>query len=321
MSHRRQRARAAVERRLIARRLKPARYFAIVAVVCVLAPAIAEGQGRGGRSGGPAVPPTARALAPIDLTGYWTAVVTEDWHVRMLTAPRGDFGVGAPGVIENPGVGLLGVGPNPAARSNIPYNVAGAQAAMKWDPAKDEAEGDPCKAYGAPGIMRQPTHLRITWQDDNTLKLDTDYGTQTRLLHFGPPPAPEQLNFSNATYFPAQAGKFEPPPDVKSSRQGYSMASWTIVGGTDNVERGGNLKVVTLRLTPGYYWKNGMPYTGDAVLTEYFRVMELPDKSQWIRFTQIVEDPEYLTQPWIVNYSFKKLPDGSRWNPTGCTVR
>jgi len=79
--------------------------------------------------------------------------------------------------------------------------------------------------------------------------------------------------------------------------------------------------VVTRRLTPGYYWKNGMPYTANATLTEYFRVMELPDKSQWIRFTQIVEDPEYLTQPWVVNYAFKKLPDASVWNPTACSAR
>src|SRR5687767_12615570 len=76
-------------------------------------------QGRGGRGG---LPPTAKAIAPIDLTGYWTAVITEDWHVRMLTAPKGDFGTGAPGVIENPGVGRIGLGPNPAEKSNIPYN-------------------------------------------------------------------------------------------------------------------------------------------------------------------------------------------------------
>lgn len=293
----------------------------LTTAVGLLAPAIAEGQGRGGRGGAGGAPPTARALAPIDLTGYWTAVITEDWHVRMLTAPKGDFGVGAPGVIENPGVGLLGVGPNPAARSNIPYNVAGAQAAMKWDPAKDEAEGDSCKAYGAPGIMRQPTHLRIAWQDDNTLKVDADSGTQTRLFRFGSSPPRGRMDFSNATYVPAEEVKFEPPPGVKPNRQGYSMAAWTIVAASGNVERGGNLKVVTLRLTPGYYWKNGMPYTANARLTEYFRVMELPDKSQWLRFTQIVEDPEYLTQPWVVNYSFKKLPDGSAWNPTVCTVR
>jgi hypothetical protein len=271
-----------------------------------------------GRGGGP--PPTAKAGAPIDLTGYWTAVITEDWHVRMLTAPKGDFGTGAPGVIENPGVGRIGLGPNPAEKSNIPYNSVGAKAALAWDAAKDEAEGNACKAYGAPGIMRQPTRLHISWQDDNTLKLEADSGTQTRLFHFGPPADRGRLDYSNATLFPPQPVKVEPPAGVAPSWQGHSIATWTIMGGTGDFERGGSLKVVTTHLKPGYYWKNGMPYTGNAALTEYFRVMELPDRSQWIRFTQIVEDPEYLTQPWIINYAFKKLPDGSAWKPTPCSV-
>lgn len=275
----------------------------------------AQGRGRGG------APPTARSVAPIDMTGYWTAVITEDWHVRMLTAPKGDFGSGAPGAIENPGVGAIGLGPNPSEDGNIPYNTTGAQAALKWDPARDEAEGNACKAYGAPGLMRLPTHLRISWQDDNTLKMEADYGSQTRLFHFGPPPDAGQLDFGNATFVPPRAQKVEPPAGVEPSWQGHSIASWTIMGGRGNFARGGSLKVVTTRLKPGYYWKNGMPYTGNAVLTEYFRVMELPDRSQWIRFTQIVDDPEYLTQPWIVNYQFKKLPDGAKWNPTPCSVK
>jgi hypothetical protein len=277
-----------------------------------------EAQGRGAQT---AAPPTARAVAPIDLTGYWTAVVTEDWHTRMLTAPKGDFGSGPPGVIENPGVGFIGSGPNPSAQGNIPYRAAAAKLALSWDPAKDDAEGNACKAYGAPGIMRQPTHLRITWQDDNTLKVEADYGSQTRLLHFGPPPDPGRLDSQNATFFPAQPRKVEAPAGTEPSWQGYSSASWTIMGGRGTFARGGSLKVVTIRLKPGYYWKNGMPYTSNATLTEYFRVMALPDQSQWIRFTQIVDDPEYLTQPWIVNYAFKKLPDGSKWNPTPCSVK
>ena len=152
--------------------------LATVLAVCVGGSALI-GQGRGAQ----APPPAAKAVAPIDLTGYWTAVITEDWHVRELTAPRGDFGSGAAGTIENPGVGFIGAGPNPSAQGNIPYRAAAAQLAMKWDPAKDEAEGNACKAYGAPGIMRLPTHLHITWQDDTTLKIEADYGTQTRLVH------------------------------------------------------------------------------------------------------------------------------------------
>jgi len=295
----------------------------LVTVVCALficgvrLQADPQAQGRGQA----APPPTAKAMAPIDLTGYWTAMVTEDWHVRMLVPAKGDFGSGVAGTIENPGVGFVGAGPNPSAQGNIPYTVAGARMAMAWDPAKDEAEGNACKAYGAAGIMRQPTHLHITWQDDNPLKIDADYGTQTRLFHFGPPATEGRLDYANATLFPARPPKLDPPAGAEPSAQGYSIAQWTIMGGSRGFEHGGNLKVVTSRLKPGYYWKNGMPYTGNAVLTEYFRTMELPDRSQWIRYTQIVDDPEYLTQPWIVNYAFKKLPDGSKWNPTPCSVK
>ena len=89
-------------------------------------------------------------------------MLTEDWHTRMFTAAKGDFGGGPPGEVAQVGTSRLGVGANPARDGNIPYNLKGAQAAMAWDAAKDEAAGQQCKAYGATGIMRQPTHLRIT---------------------------------------------------------------------------------------------------------------------------------------------------------------
>jgi len=269
----------------------------IALVLWLSAPLPMQAQGRG--QGGP--PPAAKASSPIDITGYWTAVLTEDWHVRMFTAPKGDFGTGAPGAIAQVGSGRLGLGANPAQDGNIPYNLKGAQAAMGWDAAKDDADGNPCKAYGAPGIMRQPTHLRIAWQDDNTLKVEADFGTQTRLLHFAPP-----------------------PPKVEATLQGYSIASWMIMGGGGgqaNFERGGALKAVTTHLKPGYYWKNGIPYTSNAVLKENFFLLNLPDGNTWMTVTQMVEDPEYLTEPYVVNYHFKKLPDGSKWNPTPCLVR
>src|SRR5262249_13540296 len=121
-------------------------WFVTVNCVCVLVVCGVRLQAQG-RAGQAAPPQTAKAIAPIDLTGYWTAVVTEDWHVRMLTPAKGDFGSGVAGTIENPGVGFTGAGPNPSDRGNIPYNVTGAKLAMAWDPAKDEAEGNACKAY------------------------------------------------------------------------------------------------------------------------------------------------------------------------------
>lgn len=277
--------------------------------------------GQGGQRGRGGASPSARAAAPIDLTGYWTAVITEDWHQRMLTAPKGDFGTGANGAVRTPGGAPIGVAPNFSDQGNIPYNDAGTQAAMRWDAAKDEAEGNRCKAYGAPAIMRQPTHLRISWQDDNTLKVDADYGTQTRLFHFGPPPRPGRMNYVGGRFVPGEEMKIDAPPGVQPSEQGYSVAMWRTVGGAGIVERGGSLRVVTTRLKPGYYWKNGMPYTGNALLTENFRAFELPDKSVWMAVSVMVEDPEYLNQPFLVNYHFKKLPDGSKWNPTSCSVK
>ena len=278
----------------------------IIALALVLPACIYAQGGRGGR-GGPA--PVAKVAAPIDVTGYWTAVITEDWHERMLTAPKGDFGSGTPGATAGFG-GTRSTEANPSAGGNIPYNKAGTELAMKWDPAKDEADANQCKAYGAPGVMRQPTHLHITWQDDNTLKVETDQGTQTRILHFAPPPAQGQT-----------ATKLEAPAGEQPSWQGYSVAEWIIQGGRGDWARGGNLKVVTTHLKPGYYWKNGMPYGGSLVLTEHFRVMKEANGDEWLAMSQMAEDPQYLNEPWIITYQFKKMADGSKWNPTPCAAK
>src|SRR5207248_556157 len=104
-------------------------------------------------------PSTPRAAAPVDFTGYWVSVVTEDWRWRMVTPARGDF-------------------------AGVPRNTEGRRVGEAWDPARDEAAGEQCKAYGAAAIMRRPGRLHITWLDDSTLKIETDEATQTRLLHF-----------------------------------------------------------------------------------------------------------------------------------------
>src|SRR5262249_28104850 len=106
----------------------------------------------------PGPPRPAKTVAPIDLTGYWVSIVTEDWRFRMITPPQGDT-------------------------EGIPLNQAGQKIAAAWDPAKDIAAGEQCRSYGAPAIMRVPGRFHITWQDDNTLQIEADAGTQTRVLH------------------------------------------------------------------------------------------------------------------------------------------
>ncbi len=138
--------------------------FMLVLVGLSVAQTGLHAQGRGGR-GGP--PQTPKAGAPIDLTGYWVSIVTEDWRYRMVTPAPGDY-------------------------QGVPMTPAAIAVADAWDPAKEEASGEPCKSYGAPAILRVPENLHITWQDDQTLRMDTDTaGKQTRIFHFGGWKAPE----------------------------------------------------------------------------------------------------------------------------------
>src|SRR5580700_8738273 len=136
------------------------RIASLTVAVAVLSLAVfgQGGRGGGGRGGGGA-PATGQAAAPLDLTGYWVSLVTEDWRFPMVTPAKGDY-------------------------ASVPISQAGRAAADMWDPAKDEAAGEQCKSYGAAGLMRVPGRLHITWENENTMRIDTDAGTQTRLLHF-----------------------------------------------------------------------------------------------------------------------------------------
>jgi hypothetical protein len=215
--------------------------------------------------------PSARESAALDMSGYWVAVVTEDWKFRMVT-------------------------PNKGVYDGIPLNAAARRAADAWDPAANAG----CKAYGAPAIMRVPTRLRIAWQDDRTLRIDTDAGRQTRLLHFA------------AAELPASAAP---------SLQGYSAASWKYAAGQNASNAAlneGGLTVVTTRLTPGYLRSNGVPYGENAELTEYFNVFDAPNGDQWLVVTSIVADPDYLSRTFHTSAHFKKLPDDAGWNPRDC---
>ena len=244
------------------------------AAVVLLLPLPIDAQGRGGRGAGPAQPaPSPRAAAPIDLAGYWVAIVSEDWRWRMGVGLKGDFGY-------------------------LPLNAEGRRVGNAWDPAQDAAAGDQCKAYGAAAIMRVPARLHITWENDATLKIDIDNGTQTRRLNFG--------------------GSV--PPDFQPTWQGYSVANWEVRGGCGRQAappRSGELKVVTTKMRPGYYFRHGIPYSENAVLTEYFA--RLSDQgADYLAVTTLVEDSRYLAQPFIRTLQFRREPDGAKWKPTPC---
>ena len=246
-------------------------------------------------------PPIYQRYAPVDLTGNWVSVVTEDWAIRMLTPPKGDF-------------------------AGLPLNAAGQKIGKEWDPAR-EAAGEACKSYAAPALLRIPGRVKVAWQDGgNTLRMDADAGQQTRLLHF-----------ANTT-----------PANGEAGWQGYSAAAWEYAnafdpalaavapadagaGGPPGGGRrgrppmtrpdGGDLKVVTTYLKAGYLRKNGVPFSKDAVLTEYFNVHSDPYGTEWMVVTGIVHDPTYLAADYITSTNFKREPDSSKWTPRACAVQ
>jgi len=67
--------------------------------------------------------------------------------------------------------------------------------------------------------------------------------------------------------------------------------------------------------------KNGVPYSARAVLTEYWDLVRPASGDTWLVITTIVDDPTYLQRPWITSLNFKKEPDGSKWDPTPCSVK
>jgi hypothetical protein len=239
------------------------------------APAPGQAAG-GGRGAG------ARAAAPVDLTGYWVSIVTEDWIERMSPdSPPSGVGRGGRGAFDGGGGAAA---PTPASAS---------------------AKPEPCRAYGAAGSLRVPGRLNISWADDNTLKIDMDAGTQTRLLHFTPTAPPAQRTL-----------------------QGHSAATWDLGarGGRGGGRGGapapaaapawGSLRVVTTNMTGGYLLSSRASYSENATLTEHFtRHRSLG--VDYFTVTAIVEDGAVTR---ISSSTFKKEPNGSKFSPTGCDV-
>ncbi|HEX4049563.1 MAG TPA: hypothetical protein VHY19_01615 [Steroidobacteraceae bacterium] len=228
---------------------------------------------------------SAREQAPYDLSGYWTSVITQNWQFRMVV-------------------------PGPGEYADIPINAKAKQLADAFRASADMAAGKQCEAYGAAALMRLPEHLHVHWQDADVLRVDTDAGMQTRLLHFR-----------------AAAADTAPEP----STQGWSAAKWVLPtpgaapappAGAANAPQAhyGSLQVLTDHLLPGLLRKNGVPYSAQTRLTEWWDLRVEPEGDQWLTITSTVEDPQYLQAPLIYDSIFQKEPDSSKWAPAPCSL-
>jgi hypothetical protein len=286
-------SRITLQRIAIAGRSRLVALFRMTVVALFFVATNAAAQFVRGAPSGPSVPP--RELAPEDLTGVWVSVVNEDWHHRMMPPVKGDY-------------------------ASVPLTPAGRALADQWDPVADIAAGNECRSYGAPGVTRMPGRMRISWEDDYTLKLEFDAGMQTRLLHFERPARP---GAAAAPAMPGPAG---------TTLQGHSVARFAkqlqsrgFFGGPTGTAAPtpgtrAAIEVKTTNLSPGYLRKNGIPYSANTLLTEYLDRFDLPGGAPWLLLSTIVEDPQNLFQRFIVSSQFKKEPNDSNWNPRPCSA-
>src|SRR5512143_366702 len=249
-------------------------------------------------------PASPKAGAPIDVTGYWVAVVSEDWRHRMTTPRKGDF-------------------------ESVPLNAEGRRVANSWNLDTDNAAGEQCKAFGVGGLMRQPGRLHITLADHDTMKVKFDAGTQTRLLEFGTPPAASGAR----TWQGLSRARWIRPPGAGGGpvrAQTGNDAGPVLAGGGGRGQRGGpppsaalneggSVEVTTTGFRAGYLRKNGVPYSEDAKITEYIhRLPAAPNGDVWLHVVTIVDDPQYLSEPFYTSTMFKRESNGAKWHPTEC---
>ena len=109
--------------------------------------------------------------------------------------------------------------------------------------------------------------------------------------------------------------------------QGYSVASWfrqslsrgVFGGGAEGP--GGSIRVQTTNMTAGYLRPNGVPYSENATIKEFFNTFTLPgDGGTWLVVTTVVNDPEYLTTEFVISTQFRKESGRSGWNPRPCEI-
>jgi hypothetical protein len=250
----------------------PTGLLGLVLVTAAIVPTWAQ-RGAGPPSG------TPRERALLDLTGQWVSVITEDWRWRMVTPPVGDA-------------------------ASVPLNPEGRKVAAGWSLAADRKQGVLCRAFGPPGLIRQPGRIRISWEDDDTLLLAFDAGTQTRRFHFGAVPGAGPRTLQGRS----EARWFRQPQNRGLLTRGRQTP-------------GGSLEVVTTNLQVGYLRPNGVPYSERAVVREFFDSFTLTDgDGTWLIVTTVVEDPQYLTQELVISSQFKKESDLSGWRPRPCDI-
>jgi hypothetical protein len=171
-------------------------------------------------------------------------------------------------------------GPEIGDYLGLPITDASRLRADSWDASLLTLPEHQCKPHPADYGPRGPANLRI-WEEidtatQNLVAFHTHISWQ----------APERTIYMD--------GRAHPPEYAAHTWQGFSTGKW----------EGDMLTVTTDHLKIGWIRRNGVPRSDKAVLTEH-----------WIRhednltLVSIVNDPVYLTEPFIRTTDWMLAPD------------
>lgn len=160
----------------------------------------------------------------------------------------------------------------------MPINDEARLRADTWDADLVSVLEHQCIPHSAIYAMRAPSNLKISTIDDPAS------GQIVAFIVDGTYTGPRTIWMD---------GRPHPSEFAAHTWSGFSTGAW----------EGDTLRVETTHLKAGYLRRNGVMFSDQAVLTEFF---DLHDK--YLTLTSIVEDPVYLTEPLVRSESWV-------WNP------
>jgi hypothetical protein len=210
------------------------------------------------------------------LTAFWSLVAMLVFTTPAL-AQMDLVGEWAPQFHEDNPERLAG--PDIGDFAGLPINDAARMMADAWNADILSLPEHQCKPHPADYSPRGPAQLQI-WKDvDPASRQVIAFRTHIQWQ------APERWIYMD--------GRPHPDEFAAHTWQGFSTGEWV----------GQVLKVTTTHLKKGWIRRNGIPRSDKAELTEYFW-----RHGDFLTWTVIINDPIYLTEPFVRSSDF-------RWSP------
>jgi hypothetical protein len=181
-----------------------------------------------------------------------------------------------------------GAGPEIGDYTGVPINDQARSRADAWDAEKWTQPEHECEPHPADYGARGGGSMRI-WAEANPATLEvTAWHTEMMWMQ------PRRAIYMDHRQHPAE--------DAIHTWQGFSTGEWV----------GDTLKVTTTHLKEGWIRRNGIPRSDKATMVEYFI-----RNGDYLTVVTIVQDPVYLTEPFIRTSDWK-LDLGYKTKPSTC---